>query len=465
MKAWPEIAHDDRQVFWGLSYFIHDVMTEQVTNDDLMKAMEFMEQAKIDGKELKFDYKMWRRVINEYDGYLPIVIEGLPEGSVFYAHQPMVQVTSLGEGFGEIAAHVEPTLMGATSIATARATVAGHWYEHLAGRMMKYGYTEAEARDKARKYIHDFGMRASFCKDESMILGMAHLLFFYGTDTFNAAFAAFCNGAKENGKSLLALAHRTVQSYENEFDCYQNLWEQDWIGSHVADCNDYERAVEKGLVPLALKDPNKIVVARPDSGDAKENAMFVIKKAEENGLVVTDKFGFKCGKNLRYIEGNSVNPVTVDEQDDYILSQGYNPYDFGVYGCGGWLRNTCTRDSLSSKYALNAVGLENRPVMKFSKVAAKESIPGPIELINGLCSIRSRVYNASEIAGVLKNDCKQRLVTYYKGGVIADWVGDYKAVFERTQSCWPAAPKTMSREAIVAPMKDTIEQIRQKYKG
>lgn len=464
VKAWPTIAQDDRMVFWGLSQYIENNLKQRITHKDVLDAMRFMDQAKVGGNALKFDYKMWQRVVDEYDGYLPITIEALPEGSIFYPHQPMVQVSSLGDGFGEIAAHVEAVLVGTVSIGTGRATMTGHWYEHIVRRMMKLGYTEDEARAKAVGYIHDFGMRASSTEQESMLMGLAHLLFFVGTDTFNAAYKAFSDGVTSNGKSILALAHRVVQSYENEQDAYTNLSLQDNIGSYVADCYDYKRAVERDLVQLALIYKDKIIVARPDSGDEIENALFLCRKAEEHGLCVNGRFGLKDPKNLLMIEGNSVNPTSLDARDDAIIAAGYNPYNFGIYGVGGFLRNSVTRDSLSSAFKLNSVGAKRRPVMKFSEVETKESIPGEIQLVNGVCESKPNVYSP-EMRDSLSPECGQQLITYYKAGKIAPWVGNFKDAYDRVQRCWTQSPKSMSRETIVAPMQDTINQLRKKYKG
>jgi len=462
-KAWPEIATDDRMVFWGLSQYILDNLKQQITHKDVLDAMKFMEQAKIGGNPLKFDYKMWQRVVDEFGGYLPITIEALPEGSIFYPHQPMVQVSSLGTGFGEIAAHVEALLVGTVSIGTARATLTGHWSEHLVSKMMRLGYDEAEARCKVRNYIHDFGMRASSNKQESMMLGLAHLFFFNGTDTFHAANKAFQDGVTDAGKSILALAHRVVQSYEREEDAYENLAEQDTVGSYVADCYDYKRAVDQSLVGLALSYPNSIVVARPDSGDAIDNALFLCRKAEENGLFKIGKFGLKDGANLRMIEGNSVNPTTLDERDDALIAAGYNPFEWGLYGVGSTLRNNCMRDSLSSAYKLNSVGTKARPVMKFSEVETKESIPGQLQLVNGICETKPNIYSPN-MRKSLDPCCEQRLVTYYENGVIADWVGNFKDAYDRVQMCWANAPKELSREKIVAPVQGIIDQLRKKYK-
>lgn len=456
MKAWPEVAKDDRMVFFGLSHYIIENLTRRITDKDVLETKMFMEQAHFGGAPMFYDYRLMKRVVDEYDGYLPIIIEGLPEGDTFYPHQPMVQVTSLGEGFGELAAHVEACLLGDVSLGTARATLTAHLWLHLVEKAEHYGCDVADVDN----FIHDFGMRAGI-KEESMVLGLAHLLFFNGTDTFNAAFKAWRDGVTTAGKSIMALAHRVVQGFVEEGDCYKNLYEKAPVGSYVADCYDFKNAVSKYLVPLAAQKKN-VVVARPDSGDALKNDKFVREQAKQNGLC---KHGEKYLEPtfLCSIEGNSVKPPVIDEMLEARHKAGFHPFKTGIFGLGGYLRNNLTRDSLSSKYALNAVGLRNRPVMKFSEVQEKETIPGPLELWDGRCSLVDT--HSDAMYDVIPSHVKQRLVTYYHGGKLAPFVGNFKPVHARAKETFKNAKPFMKREDIVANLVPTINRLRAKYKG
>ncbi len=60
-----------------------------------------------------------------------------------------------------------------------------------------------------------------------------------------------------------------------------------------------------------------------------------------------------------------------------------NPTGWGIFGIGGWLRNTPNRDSLSSAYKLCAMGRypHQRPIIKLSDTLAKVSVPGPTVMI------------------------------------------------------------------------------------
>lgn len=431
-KTWPEVAKDSRMVFFGLFDYIRHELTDRVTYDDIIKSKLFMERAGSFGTGLAFNEEMWMDVLYDYNGYLPITIEAVREGSTFFPNEPVIQVTS-NKGFGELAAHVEAIMLGQVAIATARATLTRHWYQTIVDFMVGTGqYTLEEAQAVAVWFIHDFGMRASANELESRVLGKAHLLTFNGTDTFNAAYEAWKDSDPENippgmGTSILALAHRNVQGYEHfgnlgEFMTFRAINEAARncgnIASYVSDCYDFGEAVKK-CGDLALS-TGSIVVCRPDSGDAKSNIMKVIQVAFERNLTVefnnngTITFG---AKSLRFIEGNSVRPKLSIEVLEMLYEKGLKVGAWGIFGVGGYLRNECTRDALSSKYALAAIGEDEYPVCKLSENRGKMTVPGRVALTppmngNPIISVHHETPN-HDFYNTLKVN---RLETYYTPG-------------------------------------------------
>ena len=415
-EAFPEVAKDSRMVFYGMTEFLRNYLTKRVTHAQVDAAVKFMSTANSFGGPLKFDDKPWRRVVDEFDGYLPIKIEAIREGSVFFPNEPVVQVTSLDKGFGEMAAHIEALMVGMVSIASGRVTICRHWLDRIREWVRHdlghVSITQADAI--ARFMIHDFGMRASSCGEESEMLGKAHLLVFHGTDTFNAAYQARTLGAKEpTGTSILALAHRIVQGYEKERDAYENLLKQDTVGSFVADCYDYRSAVENILIPLAKMYDKNTIVARPDSGPYLDHIIFTVRQAIENGFYTKEYEKF-IGTRVRYLEGDSMNPNKTELVFRELDKNGFSPVRWGIFGVGGYLRNTPNRDSLSSAYKLCAIG-ENEPVIKLSNTPAKLSVPGPTLLVrwHDLEKVRPTVYLFKEYHAWKNAD--RAYVTYYDG--------------------------------------------------
>lgn len=404
------VAQDSRMVFYGISDFIRNHLSQPITHKDIDDAKEFMQTAYSFGGPLFFPEELWRRVVNEYNGYLPILIQGLPEGSTYFPNEPKIQVTSLGKGFGEIAAHIEALMLGMTSIASVRATVTRHWLDRIREVFIRYSNLRETSIDElsqeklkeidafARFMIHDFGMRAHSCAEESEMLGRAHLLVFHGTDTFNAAYQARKLGASPpTGTSILALAHRIVQGHISEESAYNRICEAangGWA-SYVADCYDFKNAVQKFLVKLAQEKKGTIVV-RPDSGDDIEDVLYIAYKAYEAGLYAESN-GYKESTNLRFIQGNSMNPEKIDKIFKALAIHNFNPVKWGIFGVGGWLRNICTRDTFSSSYKLSAKGANNTPVVKLSETRGKLSVPGPVSLYKK--KVGPSVYHMDEIVG------------------------------------------------------------------
>jgi nicotinamide phosphoribosyltransferase len=379
------VATDGRMCLYGLTDFIQRELTVPVTALDVGISKVFMEEAHSFGGPLDFDSDMWHRVTREFNGYLPIRIEALPEGSTFWVNEPVIQVTSLDEGFGEIAAIIEAIMVGYVANATARLTLTRHLLERIRDVVRKHhpSYTPLQVDGVSQWMVHDFGMRASSTPEESEIYGRAHLLCFNGTDTFNAAFQLWATNPSMSpvGTSVLALAHRIVMGYAHEEEAYAALMDatRDSIGSYVADCYDFHGAVTNFLVSIAKQSRGitRKVVARPDSGDYLENILFVVDEAMKHDLYVINEEGKPVATYLRFIQGDSMTWEKMERAFNALESRGLDPTGWGTFGVGGWLRNTPNRDSLSSAYKLAAYGRDNTPCCKLSDTLAKVSVPGP----------------------------------------------------------------------------------------
>lgn len=388
-KKEPDLFREDdnRIVFMGISTAINKLFEKPVTHSDIDQCVAFCKQRKYMTNGLAdFDFpeKEWRQIVDKFGGRPPLKITALPEGSVCYPHEPVVRVENTVEGFGQFAGYFEIILINYIWSQTARLTAARHWLERNIEMIMNLEKcTYDEALPKAQIMMHDFGGRAAMCNEESESLGLVHLLCFGGTDTFAGAYQAWMNGAASYvGGSVWALAHRIVQGFVKEGDCYENIYENapnNSIISMVADCYDYKKAVLKYLIPLALRSKaegnGKIVVVRPDSGDAKEQILWTLIEADKAGLVVTQPDGLKACPYLRIIEGDSMNYSTMTRINEAVIRAGYAPHLCYIYGVGGYLRNSITRDDMSTKYALCAVGCDKRYVVKVSEVAGKTTLP------------------------------------------------------------------------------------------
>jgi len=374
---------------------------DPITHEEIDETKRFLAHAKIttEGfKEYEFPEEIWRRVVDEFNGRPPIKIRAVSEGSVIYPNEPAIEIISDVDGMGVLGAWFESKILQTWST-TERVTQDEHFLLRIKERILK---VDPDMSDDMLNFyasimITDFGDRAGMTLEESEDLGMVHLYTFGGTDTFSGAYQAWKNSSEAIGifSSVNALAHRNVQSFEKEEDCYNAIYNScgnNEIVSLVDDCYDAKNAVINYLLPLALLSKStgngKVVVARPDSSKdgytTLDQIIEICDISVENGLFteMTTKTGtWKCGTLFHFLDGDGKTCEDILDEMDELINKGYAFYTWGLFGQGGGLRNKLKRDNLSAKYALSAVGSKDRPVVKFSETLGKGTLPGPLKLL------------------------------------------------------------------------------------
>ena len=453
---------DDRIIFAGLQIPLEELFYEPVTHEEIDTSKEFLKtfKATMTGPaNYDFPEEAWRRVVDNYNGRPPIKVKAMPEGSVVYPNEPVLQVVNTNkedELMGELAAWFESTFLKTRAVSE-RITQNEHWFEKQKEmiRGIDPYLTEDELNFHASLMLTDFGDRAGITNGESERLGMAHLYTFPGTDTCSGAYQAWENaGRVPVGSSVNALAHRNVQAYELESDCYEAIYEScenDEIISMVADCYDFYYAVEKYLLPLALRSQNegngKVVVARPDSGKAKEQVAWVCRLATRYGLYTTktiDGIEWKYGTFLKFIEGDGMTYETMWDIEQELIEQGFAPHGWGLFGVGGGLRNSLKRDNLSAKYALCAKGLDDVGVVKFSDTLGKTTLPGPFKVLRSKIALENKETIVFE-----DEEGEDAMVTYFDGSNINKPFGegmddDFLTIRARIREQWGSMPLNLT---------------------
>ncbi len=392
---------DNRIVFIGLQRILERLFYKPITHKEIDETKRFLAHAKVTTNgfaEYEFPEELWRRVVDEFNGRPPIKVRGFREGSVVYPNEPVIEITSDVDGFGVLGAWFESKLLQVWST-TERVTQDEHFLNEIKKRILRVDpdMSEDMLNFWASIMITDFGDRAGICSQESEELGMVHLYTFGGTDTFSGAYQAWKNSDEAVGifSSVNALAHRNVQSYEKENDCYEAIYNSCGDGeivSMVDDCYDAKTAVLNYLLPLALKSVKegngKVVVGRPDSSKegytTKDQIIEICDVSVKNGLFteITTKTGvWKCGTTFHFLDGDGKEFEDILDEIDALIDLGYAFYTWGLFGQGGGLRNHLKRDNLSAKYALCSVGEDDIPVVKFSETLGKGTLPGPFKVV------------------------------------------------------------------------------------
>lgn len=396
---------DNRIVFVGLSRVLDKLFYEPITHEEIDEAKEFLKNYRATPEGLKeyfFPEHLWRRIVDEFNGRPPIKIMAMPEGSIVYPNEPVVQITNSVKGFGELAAWFESKLLQVFA-SSERVTQDRHFFEFLKKKIVEVDpyLSESDVEFTASTLVADFGDRSGFNLEESQEMGMCHLYTFCGTDTTSGAYQAWKNSNETIGlgSSVYALAHRNVQAYNTEKECYEviyNICDNNSFISMVGDLNHYKTAVKQYLLPLAIRSSveknGKIVVSRPDSGNALEEILYTIDLAIENNLFTTRNINgkeWKFATTLKFIEADGMSFEQMKIIINTLIEKGIAFYSWGLFGVGGGLRDNIKRDHLSAKYALSAIGLDNEGVVKFSDTFGKTTLPGPVKILRTIDALNN----------------------------------------------------------------------------
>lgn len=398
-------SDDDRIAHIGLPEVIDDLFRVPLSSKKLKLAINSLSKFKVSSNGFEpypFPEKLWKKVIKNFNGRPPIVIESLPEGSVVYPGEPFIQVypsQGVEAEYGELAAWFETKFLQIYGTSE-RVTQNEHFLLRLKEKIFKVSpELDSDLVDGiARTLLIDFGDRAGLSQNESELLGMAHLYTFSGTDNLSGNYKAFRQSNEIQGCSILALAHRNVQAYETEDECYRALnsvTNNGDMASFVSDLNCYKTAIEKYITPIILENKlegnRKVIIARPDSGDVKEQVIWTLNYWKEKGLMINSgKIDLLYSIHCKLILADGLTLVDMLDIIDLVTENGFLFYKCITFGSGGGLRNLLKRDNFSSKYSLDSVG-KNRGVAKFSEDLGKGTLPGPFKVLRSREALESKI--------------------------------------------------------------------------
>lgn len=206
-------------------------------------------------------------------GYLPLLIKGVPEGTVLPLRVPSLTIENTHPDFFWLTNYIETLASSELWPAYTAATIANEYRKLL----NKYAMETVGNTDFVPFQGHDFSMRGLMGLHASTKIGMGHLLSFCGTDTIPAILAAeeYYDADIEKelvGTSIPATEHSIQCAYGNDLEyLHKTMTEVHPSGfvSIVSDGYDYWGVIGEVLPMLKdtiLKRDGKVVI-RPDSGD------------------------------------------------------------------------------------------------------------------------------------------------------------------------------------------------------
>jgi nicotinamide phosphoribosyltransferase len=339
----------DRTVFFGLQAFIKEYLLEPITQADIDIADEILT-----AHGEPFNRAGWQYILDQHNGYLPVVIRAVAEGSVVPVKNVLATIENTDPECFWLTTWLETAILRAIWYGT---TVASQSYTI---KQVILDYLEKTGDPSLIDFkLHDFGARGVSSLESAAIGGAAHLVNFMGSDTISGVmYAREYYGAGVAGFSIPAAEHSTITSWgrDGEVDAYRNMLKNfatpGSIVAVVSDSYDIFNAASK-LWGEELRDEviqsGATVVIRPDSGDPLTINQKLIEILGQKFGYTTNAKGFKVLNNVRLIQGDGVNELSIRSILGGFMAMGWSA-DNIAFGMGGALLQQVDRDT--QKFAM-----------------------------------------------------------------------------------------------------------------
>jgi len=352
----------DKTLFFGLQAFIKEYLLTPITKKDIEDAKLIVE-----AHGLPFNYDDWIYILNKYNGFLPLEISAVEEGSVVPLRSPLVQVVNTDKRLYWLTSYIETALLRAIWYPTTVATISYNIKEVMKRYLQE---TADDTEDKLPFKLHDFGPRGVSSEESSKLGGMAHLVNFMGTDNLSAIVGAReYYDADMAGFSIPASEHSTMTSWQKdgEKDAYENMINQfakkGSIFAVVSDSYDIFNAIDNiwgKTLKAKVKESGATLVIRPDSGEPKKMVMAVIEHVYKAFGGYKNKKGYIVLNDcVRIIQGDGVDAKTIEEILEALKAKGYSAENI-IFGMGGALLQQPNRDTLSFAMKASAIKVDGK---------------------------------------------------------------------------------------------------------
>lgn len=350
-------GHSDRAevLFFGLQMFLKEYLSRPVTMRDIDEA-----EGIVTAHGLPFNREGWTHIVQRHGGYLPLLIEALPEGTLVRRGVPVAQVVNTDPACFWLTSYIETALLRAI------------WYPSTVAsnsrkvKQVIQPILEKTCDDPAAVLpfrLHDFGARGTTSFEQAGIGGAAHLVNFMGTDTVTGVlYARRYYGADMAGFSIPASEHSTMTSWgqDRETDAYGNMIDRfggKGLYAVVSDSYDINNAVSE-IWGKQLKDrvqaAGGTLVVRPDSGDPVETPVQVVRQlAYAFGTHLNGK-GYKVlDDSVRVIQGDGISSADIGLILGRLEAFGFSAENI-AFGMGAGLLQRVNRDTYSFAMKANA---------------------------------------------------------------------------------------------------------------
>jgi nicotinamide phosphoribosyltransferase len=344
-------------LFAGLQPLLKEDLSNPITREDIEEAAEVLA-----AHGEPFNRVGWEHILEAHNGYLPLSIKAVPEGTVVPTHNVLVTVEATDPKCAWLVSYVETILLRAVWYMTTVATQSWTIKQVIKEALEKTG-DPAGLPFK----LHDFGARGVSSYESAQLGGAAHLINFLGTDTTPALqfIRKMYNTSAMPGFSIPAAEHSTITPFgpEGEVDAYRNMIKQfsreGSIYAVVSDSYDIYNAVENlwgGVLKEEVIASKGLLVIRPDSGHPATVVLKCVQLIDKKFGSVANSKGYKVLNNVRVIQGDGINEESIREILGAIIGAGYSA-DNIAFGMGGALLQIVNRDTQKFAMKCSAIAI------------------------------------------------------------------------------------------------------------
>lgn len=351
-QTFADYGFGNEIVHFGSAIVSDQFVDWRIHNTDISQAEEILQTYGV-----PFNKDRWQYIVNEYGGWLPVTVLGLPDGKVVNTHTPQMVMYNKDPNLFWLVSYLETAILRTVWYGSTVATLSRNCKKII----KRYMELTCDNLDGLPFKLHDFGARGASSEEAARIGGLAHLINFMGTDTLSAL-DLMMDIYGESGKafSIPASEHSTITSWgkDREVDAYDNmltLYGKDGsIFSCVSDSYDIFNAVRNiwgGELRQKIIDSGATVVIRPDSGDPVTVVLATLEILADRFGFTTNTKGYRVLNHVRVIQGDGIYPESLAGILIAMKNNGYS-VDNIAFGMGGGLLQNVNRDSL--KYAMKA---------------------------------------------------------------------------------------------------------------
>ena len=338
---------------FGLQAFIKEYLTRPISRGDIDEA-----EAVLTAHGVPFNREGWEYIVEQYDGFLPLEIQAVEEGTVLPVGNVMVQVQNTDPACAWLTSYLETALLRAIWYPTTVATVSKACKNIIAAYLDK----SADNKDGLAFKLHDFGARGASSEQSAALGGAAHLINFMGTDTVSALMAARrYYAAQMPAFSIPAAEHSTITSWgkDGETDAYANMLRQfggdGQVVAVVSDSYDLWNAIDNlwgKTLKQQVETMGGTLVIRPDSGDPVAVVCEALQRLMRAFGYRTNSKGFRVLPDcVRLIQGDGISAATIEAILAALTALNISAENIS-FGMGGELLQKVNRDT--QKFAMKA---------------------------------------------------------------------------------------------------------------